>query len=268
MPKGYQGKILRVNLSTGDVSCDTPDADFYRAYMGGWGIIGYYLLKELEPGVDPLGPENKLIFATGVYTGTQLSGSGRSAVGAKSPLTGAFGEGDAGGFFPVELVRAGYDALIVEGQAEMPVYIWIHDDRVEIRDAANVWGKDTDETERIIKEELGDDQIRFAEIGRAGENQAVTACVLNDVTHAAGRTGMGAVMGSKRLKAVAVRGSGKKEIDDSEKIKEVSKWLFGDGKFRYQGLQDHGTDGGLDELSATGALPTRRPTGLRHEARC
>ena len=117
MAKGYQGKILRVNLSTGKVGCETPEPEFYRRYLGGWGFVAYYLLKELEPGIDPLGPENKLIFAGGVYTGTQLSGSGRSAVGAKSPLTGGFGEGDVGGFFAVELVRAGYDALIVEGKA-------------------------------------------------------------------------------------------------------------------------------------------------------
>jgi len=257
MAKGYQGKILRVNLTTGKTCCESPEPEFYRRYLGGWGFIAYYLLKELDPGIDPLGPENKLIFAGGVYTGTQLSGAGRSAVGAKSPLTGGFGEGDVGGFFAVELVRAGYDALIVEGKAEKPVYIWIKDEDVEIRDASAVWGKDVVQTEQVIKDELGDKNIRFAEIGRAGENMVVNACVMHDLHHAAGRTGMGAVMGSKHLKAVAVRGSGKKEIDDPEKIRDVNKWLLGDGKMRYKGMQEHGTDSGLQGLSEGGGLPTR-----------
>jgi len=257
MAKGYQGKILRVNLSTRKIGCETPAPEFYRRYMGGWGFVAYYLLKELTPGIDPLGPQNKLIFAPGVYTGTQLSGSGRSAVGAKSPLTGGFGEGDVGGFFGVELVRAGYDALIVEGKAEKPVYLWIKDDQVEIRDAGKLWGKNVVDTEEMIKEELGDSSIRFAEIGRAGENLVVNACIMHDLHHAAGRTGLGAVMGSKLLKAVAVRGSGKKEIDNPEKIREVQQWLLGDGKMRYQGMQEHGTDGGLQSLSDGGGLPTK-----------
>ncbi len=257
MPKGYQGKILRVNLTTNKIWCEEPDADFYRAYLGGWGFVAYYLLKELEPGVDPLGPENRLIFAAGVYTGTQLSGSGRSAIGAKSPLTGGFGEGDVGGFFAVELVRAGYDALVVQGRADRPVYLWIEDDKVELRDAAKLWGKNVVDTEEMIKAELGEDSARFAVIGKAGENQVVNACVMQDLHHSAGRTGMGAVMGSKLLKAVAAKGSGRKEIDDSDKIKEISQWLLGDGKARYRGMQEHGTDGGLSSLSEGGALPTR-----------
>lgn len=257
MAKGYQGKILRVDLSTGKTWCEQPDDTFYRRYLGGWGFVAYYLLKELKPGLHPFDPANRLIFASGVYTGTQLSGSGRSAIGGKSPLTGGFGEGDVGGFFAVELVRAGYDALIVQGKAEKPVYLWINDDQVEIRDAAKVWGKDTVETEEILKKELGNEQVRFAEIGRAGENLVVNACVMQDLHHAAGRTGMGAVMGSKKLKAVAVRGSGKKEIADPDKIREVQKWLLDGGRVRYQGMQDHGTDGGLTGLSADGGLPTR-----------
>ena len=256
MPAGYQGKILRVDLSTGKIWCDEPDANFYRKYAGGWGLVGYYLLKELEPGIDPLGPRNMVIFAGGVYTGTQLSGSGRSAVGGKSPLTGGFGEGDVGGFFAVELVRAGYDALIVQGRAEKPVYIWIKDDQVEIRDAGQIWGKDTVVTEDMIKAEVDESSARFAAIGRAGENCVVNACVMQDLHHAAGRTGMGAVMGSKRLKAVAVKGSGKKEVHDSDKIKEVSQWLLNGGRASYQGLTDHGTDGGLVGLDADGGLPT------------
>ena len=257
MPKGYSGKIVRVNLTTGKVSTEEPDDLFYRRYLGGWGFIAHYLLKELKPGIDPLGPDNKLIFATGVFTGAQLTGSGRSAVGAKSPITGGFGEADVGGFFGAELAQAGWDALIVEGKADRPVYISIVDDKVEIKDASKVWGKDTVETERFLKEELGDSRTRFATIGRAGENQVVVACVMNDLHHSAGRTGMGAVMGSKNLKAVAAKASRGKEVHDGVKLREINQWLLGEGKPQYQGMQDHGTDGGLLELSQTGMLPTR-----------
>jgi aldehyde:ferredoxin oxidoreductase len=257
MHAGYQGKILRVDLSSGRIWHEEPGDLFYRRYLGGWGFIAYYLLKELAPGADPLGPDNRLIFAGGVYTGTQLSGSGRSAVGAKSPLTGAFGEGDVGGFFAVELVKAGFDALIVQGRAEKPVYLFIDNDQVEIRDASRLWGRNVVETEEQIKQEVGDEHLRFAVIGRAGENQVVNACVMEDLHHAAGRTGMGAVMGSKRLKAVACRGSHRKQVADRDKIKEVSDWLNGEGKPGYMGLREHGTDGGLVNLHEDGGLPTR-----------
>ena len=257
MPNGYQGKILRVDLTKGKTWVEEPDANFYRRYLGGWGFVAYYLLKEMDAGVDPLGPDNKLIFAPGVYTGTQLSGSGRSAIGAKSPLTGGFGEGDVGGFFAVELVRTGYDALVVEGKSQKPVYIWITDDEVEIRDAKKVWGKDVVQMEEALKAEVGEDNARWAAIGRAGERLVVNACVMQDLHHAAGRTGMGAVMGSKNLKAVGARGSGKKAIHDTDTIRDIGKWLLGDGKPRYQGMQDHGTDGGLTGLHADGGLPTR-----------
>ncbi len=257
MPNGYQGKILRINLTTGRIGCDAPDEHFYRTYLGGWGMVAYYLLRELEPGVDPLGPGNILIFAPGVFTGTQLSGSGRSAVGAKSPLTGGFGEADVGGFFAAELVRAGYDGLIVEGRAEAPVYIYIDDDKVEIRSAEGIWGKDVVETEDMIRQQTDQKGLRFAAIGQAGENLVVNACVMEDLHHAAGRTGMGAVMGSKNLKAVACRGSGRKAVADGAPIKELVSWLNDDGKSSYRGLQEHGTDGGLLGLHEDGGLPTR-----------
>ena len=205
MKNGYNGRILRVNLSNGRISVDEPTEDFYRIYLGGWGFIGYYLLKELKPGIDPLGPENKLIFALGPLAGAPLAG-GRNAIGAKSPLTDTVGEADVGGFWGPELKRAGYDGIILEGKAEKPVYLWIHDGAVEIREADHLWGTSTGESQEMIRQELGDERIRTAQIGPAGENRVRYACIINDLKHTAGRSGLGAVMGSKNLKAIAVRG--------------------------------------------------------------
>jgi aldehyde:ferredoxin oxidoreductase len=258
MSYGYRNKILRIDLTTGRTEVEEPGDHFYRTYLGGWGLIGYYLLKELEPGIDPLGPDNMLIFATGVTTGAPLGGSGRHAVGAKSPLTGGFGEGDVGGFWGMELKRAGWDAIIVTGQAEKPVYLWIKDDQVEIRDAAHLWGKETAEVDRLIKEELDEKGARVTQCGLAGENLVRYACVMNDITRAAGRTGLGAVMGSKKLKAVAVRGSNKFEVADPDKVRELGRWLRENYQNEWTGdLQRNGTDNGLLGLNISGGLPTR-----------
>ena len=145
-PGGYCGKILRVDLTARATAVEEPDENFYRRYFGGTGLIGYYLLKELEPGIDPLGPDNKLIFSSGVVTGIPTPGSGRNGAGAKSPLTGGWGDAQAGGFWGAELKRAGYDVIIVEGRAEKPVYLWINDGEASIRDASKLWGKNTKET--------------------------------------------------------------------------------------------------------------------------
>ncbi len=259
MAYGFHNKILRVNLSTQEISVEEPGEKFFRTYLGGWGLIAHYLLEELKPGTDPLGPENILIFATGVVTGAPAGGSGRHAIGAKSPLTGGFGEGDVGGFWGTELKRAGWDAVIVTGQAENPVYLWIKDDKVELRDATHLWGQETAKVEDQLKEDLDDKHIRVAQCGVAGENLVRYACVINDINRAAGRTGLGAVMGSKKLKAVAVRGSGKIELADSDKVNTVAKWLRDNYKTIgwTWGLHEHGTDGGLLSLSESSGLPTR-----------
>jgi len=149
---GYTGKILRVNLSDRSTSIEEPDEKFYRRYFGGTALIGYYLLKELKPGIDPLGPDNKLIFSAGVITGIPCARSGRSGVGSKSPLTNGWGDSQAGGFWGAELKRAGWDAIIVEGKAAKPVYLWINDDKVEIKDASHLWGKLTADVEKQIQE--------------------------------------------------------------------------------------------------------------------
>jgi aldehyde:ferredoxin oxidoreductase len=258
MSGGFHNKILRINLSNRQISVEEPGEHFFRTYFGGWGLIAYYLLKELEPGTEALGPDNLLIFALGVVTGAPLGGSGRNAVGAKSPLTGGFGEGDVGGFWGAELKRAGWDAIIVTGQAEEPVYLWIKDDQVKICDAAHLWGKKTAQVDGVLKEELRDERISVTQCGLAGENLVRYACVTNDINRAAGRTGLGAVMGSKRLKAIAVRGTGRMELADRDKVRQAARWLSDNFMDKWtRELHDHGTDGGLLGLNELGGLPTR-----------
>lgn len=257
MPYGYTGKILRVNLSDKTISVEEPGDLFYRKYWGGRGLIAYYLLNELPQAADPLGPENILIFAAGPLTGAPVAGSGRSSVGAKSPLTGGYGDAEAGGYFGAELKRAGFDAIVVKGASEKPVYLWVHDGEAEIRDAAHLWGKTTAEVEEIIKNELGDKLVRVSQCGPAGENLVRFSCVVNDLTHFAGRTGMGAVMGSKKLRAVAVRGKSAVSLSDAGKVRELSRWMVENVPRLAFGLQDTGTAGGTVNLSTAGGLPTR-----------
>jgi len=197
MPYGYNGKILRVNLSNYKSSTEEPDEVFYRRYFGGRGIISYYLLKELRVGVDPLGPENKLIFAAGPVTGTPVIGSGRNSVGAKSPLTTTYGEAEAGGFWGAELKHTGFDGIIIKGRARSPVYLWVHDGEAEIRDAEHLWDLDIGDSQGAIRKDIGEKLARTAQIGKAGERMVRFACIVNDLKHTAGRVGMGAVMGSR-----------------------------------------------------------------------
>jgi aldehyde:ferredoxin oxidoreductase len=258
MPYGYNGKLLRVNLTTGVISTEEFSETFMRTYMGGKGFTAYYMLKEIKPGTDPLGPDNKLIFATGVLTGTPIAAMPRYTVGAKSPLTEGYGQSEAGGFFGPELKMAGFDAIIIEGKSPKPIYLYIKDGNTEIRDASNLWGLDTGDAEAKIREELGDKRIRVSIIGKAGENFVKYACIINERKHANGRCGLGAVMGSKNLKAIAVRGTGKIEYKDEEAIKQLRNWYNGiymKHPLSY-GLYDLGTAGGVVGLSASGILPT------------
>jgi aldehyde:ferredoxin oxidoreductase len=254
MSKGYTGKILRVDLSNGSITEEAYGDIFYRRYVGGWGIIGYHLLNELEPMIDPLGPENKLIFAAGPITGVPLPGNGRNAVGAKSPLTGGFGVGEAGGYWGAELKHAGFDGLIFEGRSEDPVYLWLKDGEAELRDAERLWGMYTKETQEAIRKEQNDDRVRVAGIGPGGENKVIYACIINDLTDAVGRSGLGAVMGSKNLKAVAVRGTGTVDVADSEKTKELTRVVtetIGPRASRQQSA------GGRPPYTPNGNLPIR-----------
>ena len=225
MNYGHWGKALRVNLSTGNIVTQALDATFLRRYVGGWGFIAYTLLKELAPGINPLGPENRLVFATGPLAGQPLAGGGRHMIGAKSPLTGGFGASEAGGFFGAELKRAGWDLIVFEGAAASPVYLWINDDQVELRPAHHLWGLETLDVQQRIREDLGDKWIRVAQCGPAGEKLARLANVIHDANRAAGRTGLGAVMGSKKLKAVAVRGSRRPPVADAARVAELGKWF-------------------------------------------
>ena len=241
IPGGYAGKILRVNLSDNTTSVEELDEKFCRKYIGAAGFIAYYLYKELKPGIDPLGPENKLIFALGPVTGTLLPGNDRNCVGAKSPLGGII-KSEVGGYWAAELKHAGFDGIIVDGKAEKPVYLWIEDGEVSIKDAAHLWGKSTKETLNTIREELGDNRIQATMIGPGGENLIRFACVMNGLYDAAGRGGAGAVMGSKNLKAIAVRGHGRPKVASAEGVKEQREWVL-NNKQLWASLAEGGTGG-------------------------
>ena len=207
---GYRGKILHVNLTYGSFSVEEPDENFYRTYVGGSALGLYYLLRFTPPGANPLGPANTLTFALSGTTGMPISGQSRAAVIAKSPLTGGVGDSQAGGFWPAELKFAGFDAIVIQGKSDVPVYLWIRDGEYELRNATHLWGKTTRETEAILKDELGDERIEVAQIGPSGEKLVRFSAIINMSNRAHGRTGMGAVMGSKKLKAIVVRGTDKK----------------------------------------------------------
>src|SRR5581483_5874294 len=166
---GYAGKILHVDLSAGAIAIETPSEDFYRTYVGGSAMGLYYLLKHTPRGANPLGPANTLTLALGAATGFAISGQSRCTAVAKSPITGGAGDAQAGGFWPAELKFAGFDAIVLHGRADRPVYLWIHDGQAELRPAEHLWGQLTADTEALIRQELGDDKIEIAEIGPAGE---------------------------------------------------------------------------------------------------
>jgi len=217
---GWMGKIVRVNLSTSKIFHQKLDENIAKNFVGGRGLGVKVLYNELKPKTNPLSPENKIIFATGPVTGTKAPTSGRYCVVSKSPLTGTIFDSHSGGFWGPELKFAGYDAIIIEGRAEAPVYIWINNETVEIRDASEVWGQDTHiTTEKLMKET--DSNAKVACIGPAGERQVLLAAIINDKHRAAGRGGLGAVMGSKNLKAVVVRGTSRVDVADEEEFSEI-----------------------------------------------
>lgn len=255
------GKILRVDLSAGSFEVEQLTEDFYRQYPGGKALAGYVLLNEMPAGIDPLSPENILVIANGLLTGAPISTATRYVVSARSPLTNAYGESEAGGFWGPELKMAGYEAIVVKGKAPEPVYLWIQDGKVEIRSAVHVWGQKTAEVQEAIRSELRDAKIRVLQIGPAGENLVRFAGITNDLRHFNGRNGMGAVMGSKNLRAVAVRGGTR-----YQQMARDPKALITLGRRLAQRVKEHplswslqntGTPGLVEPLNTGGILPTR-----------
>jgi aldehyde:ferredoxin oxidoreductase len=260
MPNGYCGKILRVNLTTANIEVETRPETFYRKYFGGRAMAARILFDELSPTAEPLSPDNMLVFATGALTGSPLAASGRSTVAARSPLTGSYGDGEGGGFWAAELKAAGFDALIFTGRSEKPVYLWVHDGEYELRDADTLWGRKTADVEKAIRAELGDDRIRVAQCGVAGQNQVRFAAVVYDLVNFAGRSGMGAVMGSKNLVAIAARGHERPAAADPDKVKELARFMAENNRELAGGLHDLGTTGTVLALNTAGGLPTRNFT--------
>ena len=222
---GYVGKVLRINLTNSAITVEPLDELMCERYLGGSGFISYVLWKELKAGIDALGPQNKLVIATGPVTGTPLMGSGRHTLGAKSPQTGGIALSQIGEFWGAEIKRAGFDMVIIEGKSSKPVYINIKDGKVEIKDAAHLWGLETKETQIALRKELRDEKTRVMMIGPGGEKLVKYACIMGGLYDAAGRGGLGAVMGSKNLKAITVRGTGKVTVAHPEKLKEINKGL-------------------------------------------
>lgn len=257
---GWIGKILRVNLTSGICSIEALDPAVAKDYIGGRGLGIYYLNKEVDPGCDPLSEDNLLIMATGPLTGTGAPTGARYMVMSKSPLTGAITCSNAGGQFPTAFKRAGLDAIIVSGRAEAPVYLWVDEGTAELRSADHLWGKNTHETTDALLAET-DAKARVACIGPAGEKKVLFASIMNDKDRAAGRSGVGAVMGSKNLKAVVVKGKGRIPLADRERFKAFNKQvmdIFKEGiKETPLGLTVHGTAGVVVATQNFGVLPTK-----------
>jgi aldehyde:ferredoxin oxidoreductase len=257
--QGYVGKYLRLNLSTGEMTPVELDPAWCEQWLGGNGWGAHVLFSEVPVEVDPLSPDNKLIFATGPICGTLMPNSGRVECCAKSPLTGSYGDANAGGFFGPELKFAGWDMLIIEGRAPEPVYLWIEDQRVEVLDAATLWGRDTIEVERLLRRRHQDDDIKVACIGPAGEKLVRYACIQVTPQRSLGRSGMGAVMGSKNLKAIAVRGHGVVPIAQPERFYKVAVRCHEGIRNNpvYPAVSRYGTPGIVSLMNQIGRFPTR-----------
>jgi aldehyde:ferredoxin oxidoreductase len=257
----WAGKILRVDLTAGTCKSEPLNMDWARAYLGSRGLATKYIVEEVDPKVDALSPANKIIWATGPLTGTMASTGGRYTVVTKGPLTGAIACSNSGGYWGAELKMAGWDMVIFEGKSAKPVYLFIEDDKAELRDAAHLWGQSVWHTEETIKKQHQDPQIRVSSIGLAGENQVLFAAVVNDLHRAAGRSGVGAVMGSKNLKAIAVRGTkGVGNIHDPKEFMKTTfekKKILADHAVTGQGLPTYGTQVLMNVINEVGALPTR-----------
>jgi aldehyde:ferredoxin oxidoreductase len=260
MTGGWTGTVLRVDLSRGSIKKEPLRSDWAREYVGGRGLGTRYLWEEVDPAIDPFSPDNKLLFVTGPLTGTNASCGARYMVVTKGPLTNTVTTSNSGGHWGPELKFAGYDMVIVEGRATRPCYLWIHNDQVELRDATHLWGKGTWDTEEIIRAESGVPDTIVAAIGPAGENLVRFAAIMNDLHRAAGRSGVGAVMGAKLLKAIAVRGTGGVRLADPMGFMRASwamKAKLKQSDVTAEGLPTYGTAVLVNVINEHGALPTR-----------
>lgn len=260
MIKGYSGKFLRINLSNNEIKKEKIDQDLFHQFIGGEGIASTILFREVEHNTDPLGPENRLIFMTGAFVGTTIPCGIKSTLVSKSPLTGIYGESVFSAPLGIDLKKSGYDGIIIQGKAENPVYLWIRDDKIEIRDAKTLWGKDTFEAVDLIRKELGDGTISVITIGPAGEKLVKLASVISDDSRAAGRCGLGAVMGSKNLKAIVAKGTGRIAISDPERLDQIRKEAISIALPNTRAFRENGTASGLIVFEQNGNLPIKNWT--------
>lgn len=265
---GWHRKILRINLTEGTVKSEPLNMEWAQKYLGQRGLATKYLLEEIDPKTDAMGPANKLIFATGPLTGTAASTGGRYSVVTKGPLTNAIACSNSGGYFGAELKFAGWDMIIMEGKSPKPVYILIQDDKCEIKDASAIWGTSVWHTDEWIKKEHQDPMMHIACIGIAGEKGVLYSAVVNDLHRAAGRSGVGAVMGSKNVKAVAVRGTGGVKVKDGRaflKATAEGKKVLQANAVTGQGLPAYGTQVLMNVINEAGAMPTRNHREVQFE---
>jgi aldehyde:ferredoxin oxidoreductase len=267
MKGGYAGKLLFVDLTKGTYEERALSEELAKDFIGGYGIGARLLYDMMKPGAEPLGPENIIGFVSGPLNGTGPLFGGRYTVVCKSPITGEWNDANSGGFFGPELKRAGFDGVFVSGVAGKPVYIYIKDGKVEIKDAGALWGKDCTETLDVLVQETGESNLRAALIGPAGEKQSLMACVINDKHRAAGRGGCGAVMGSKNLKAVVVRGTGKIPVADAEAVKKINAEILdymknGPTVGQVQSFGGYGTGGMTGGSGMMGDSPVKNWGGV------
>jgi aldehyde:ferredoxin oxidoreductase len=264
----WAGKLLRVNLTEGTCKSEPLNMDWAQKYLGQRGLATKYLVEEIDPKVDPLSPENKLIMTTGPLTGTCASTAGRYSVVTKGALTGAIACSNSGGFFGNEMKNAGWDMIIFEGKSPKPVYLLLQNDDAQLLDASGHWGTTVWDTEEAIKEKHRDPLIRVASIGVSGEKGVKFACVVNDMHRAAGRSGVGTVMGSKNLKAVAIRGTLGVKVKDFAAYRvatEAGKKVLAENAVTGQGLPTYGTQVLMNVINEVGALPTRNHRDVQFE---
>lgn len=256
MPASYSGKILHVDLTEEKTWVETLDESIYRRYLGGGALASYFMLRDMKPGIDPLGPENQLMFMTSVINGLPLSGANRYTAAAKSPLTGGFGEAEAGGYWGPEFKRTGYDGIILHGKSAKPTYLLVQADKCEFLDATPYWGQLSGEVQDALEAVHGK-RICVLQTGVAGENGVLYAAITNQLRHFHGRAGLGAVMGSKNLKAIVVKGSERVAPTERDQAMEVIRWFRDNYDKEHDRMHLHGTAGGVNSLDKDGILPTR-----------